>query len=119
MRLGEDLAAHYASGDVFLFPSTTETFGNVVTEAMASGLVVLTYDYAAGRQFIQSGRNGVLAAFDRPEAFLQDAAHLMQNRANWNGMRAAARETALGITWDAVVGHFEGLLFDVMSRRRF
>jgi glycosyltransferase involved in cell wall biosynthesis len=119
MRLGEDLAAHYASGDVFLFPSTTETFGNVVTEAMASGLVVLTYDYAAGRQFIQSGRNGVLAAFDRPEAFLKDAAHLMQNRADWNGMRAAARETALGITWDAVVGHFEGLLFDVMSRRRF
>jgi glycosyltransferase involved in cell wall biosynthesis len=64
LRRGEDLAAHYASGDVFLFPSVTETFGNVVTEALGSGLVVVTYDYAAGREHIRSGVNGVLARFD-------------------------------------------------------
>lgn len=119
MRLGEDLAAHYASGDVFLFPSITETFGNVVTEALASGLVVLTYDYAAGRQYIRSGKNGVLVPFDYPETFVSEAGDLMKVRSNWESLRTGARKTALGITWDAVVGHFEGLLFDVMSRRRF
>ncbi len=50
MQRGEDLARHYASGDVFLFPSKTDTFGNVVTEAMASGLAVVSFDYAAGHE---------------------------------------------------------------------
>lgn len=119
MRLGEDLAAHYASGDVFLFPSITETFGNVVTEALASGLLVLTYDYAAGRQFIRSGQNGVLVPFDFPETYVEAAGDLMRIRPEWEALRLGARETALGISWDAVVGHFEGLLFEVMTRRRF
>ncbi len=44
MRVGDDLAAHYASADVFLFPSVTETFGNVTMEALASGLAVIAYD---------------------------------------------------------------------------
>jgi glycosyltransferase involved in cell wall biosynthesis len=46
MRTGEDLAAHYASGDIFLFPSMTETYGNVTVEAMASGLAVVAPDHA-------------------------------------------------------------------------
>src|SRR5690606_36688627 len=62
MRRGEDLAAHYASADLFLFPSVTETSGNVVTEAMASGLVTSTYDYASGREYVRDGENGFLAA---------------------------------------------------------
>ncbi len=119
MRLGEDLAAHYASGDVFLFPSITETFGNVVTEALASGLLVLTYGYAAGRQFIRSGENGLLAPFDDSDAYLNAVEDLMVECSNWDAMRVGARETALDISWDTVIGHFEGLLFDVMTRRRF
>ncbi len=58
---GEALASHYASGDVFLFPSLTETFGNVVLEALASGLGVVAYDQAAAAQHIRHGYNGVLA----------------------------------------------------------
>ena len=57
-RSGDDLAAHYASADVFLFPSLTETFGNVTTEAMASGLPVLAFDYAAAAQLISAGDKG-------------------------------------------------------------
>ncbi|MBS1138424.1 MAG: glycosyltransferase, partial [Proteobacteria bacterium] len=52
MRTGEDLAAHYASADLFLFPSLTETFGNVTAEALASGLAVVAYDYAAAGQLV-------------------------------------------------------------------
>ena len=62
MRTGADLAAHYASADVFLFPSETETFGNVTLEAMASGLVVVAYDYAAARIHVAHGESGVAGA---------------------------------------------------------
>src|SRR5262249_12575129 len=56
-RAREDLATHYASADLFLFPSVTETFGNVTPEAMASGLPVVAYDYAAAGELICSGVN--------------------------------------------------------------
>src|SRR5271154_685552 len=58
MQTGEQLARHYASADVFLFPSETETFGNVTLEAMASGLAVIAYDYAAARVHIRQGETG-------------------------------------------------------------
>ena len=119
LRLGEDLAAHYSSGDVFLFPSITETFGNVVTEAMANGLLVLTYDYASGRQFVRSWENGVLARFDDSQDYIAKAREIMERRSEWKSLRTEARMTALGITWEAVVGHFEQLLFDVLARTKF
>jgi glycosyltransferase involved in cell wall biosynthesis len=68
MRTGEDLATHYASADVFLFPSETETFGNVTLEAMASGLAVVAYDYAAAALHVDSGASGVLAPRTRPRS---------------------------------------------------
>ncbi len=115
MRRGEDLAAHYASGDVFLFPSTTETFGNVVTEALASGLAVLCYDYAAGRQHIRSWENGVLAPFGDGDAFVAAAAELARRRAGWPELRRGARTTAEGITWERVFGKFEETLQRVVA----
>jgi len=117
MRRGEDLAAHYASGDVFLFPSSTETFGNVVTEAMASGLAVLCYDYAAGRQHIRSWANGVLAPMGDAEAFTAAAEALMRRRAEWPVLRAAARATAESITWERVFVSFEDTLARVRAGR--
>lgn len=107
MRRGAELAAHYASGDLFLFPSVTETFGNVVTEALASGLVAVAYDYAATREHVREGRNGFAAAFGDPAAFHTAAERALAARACWPEIRAAARATALGLTWDAVVGRFE------------
>lgn len=61
MRIGEELAVHYASGDIFLFPSLTETFGNVTVEAMASGLAIVAYDYAAAAEYLEHGDSGLLA----------------------------------------------------------
>ncbi len=107
MRRGEELAAHYASADVFVFASTTETFGNVVTEAMASGLVVVAYDYAATRQHVRDGVNGFAAAFDDKAALVAAARGAMGRRAEWAAVRGVARATALTITWDAIVDKFE------------
>lgn len=108
MRRGADLAAHYASADVAVFPSLTETFGNVVTEGLASGLVVLTYDYAAGREHVRDGVNGFAAPFGDAGAFLARARGVMDRRGAWPQWRAAARATALDLTWDAIVERFEG-----------
>ncbi|MBC8118930.1 MAG: glycosyltransferase family 1 protein [Burkholderiaceae bacterium] len=115
IRSGHDLAAHYASGDMFLFPSTTETFGNVTPEAMASGLAVLAYDYAAAAQLIQPPRNGLLAPFDDTEAFVRLAADLASNRDIARAMGARARVTVEGLSWERVVEQLERLFFQVAS----
>ncbi|HZP60075.1 MAG TPA: glycosyltransferase family 1 protein [Opitutaceae bacterium] len=117
MRRGEELAAHYASADVFIFPSTTETFGNVVTEAMASGLAVLAFDYAAARQHIVTGKNGLTVPLGEARAFTAAAADLLARRPAWPGLRTAARETALGITWERVVGQFEDELLRAHAKK--
>ena len=119
MRRGEDLAAQYASADVFLFGSTTETFGNVVTEAMASGLAVLTYDYAAGQMLIDSGTNGRLAAFDDEAAFLAGARELAEmTPAARSDMGRAARRTAEGMSWSSILDQFEAVLTDAAEHGR-
>lgn len=107
MRRGEELAAHYASGDLFLFASVTETFGNVVTEALASGLVAVAYDYAATREHVRDGVNGFAGEFDRPEAFHAAVTRALDAKTRWPEIRAAARATALSLTWEAVVARFE------------
>jgi len=113
-RSGDDLAAHYASADLFLFPSVTETFGNVTTEAMASGLAVVAYDYAAAARFIRTGANGALAPFDDTAAFVAAAERTAADLAGVRALGAAARETTLALDWDGVVARFEGVLATVL-----
>jgi glycosyltransferase involved in cell wall biosynthesis len=114
-RTGADLAAHYASGDVFLFPSITETFGNVVLEAMAAGLGVVAYDYAAPRLLIRSGENGWLAPFNEEGAFL---AQTRVAAAGWQNeeLRFAARQSAFDLGWERVIEQFEHELASVMPK---
>lgn len=109
-RSGEDLAAHYASADLFLFPSLTETFGNVTIEAMASGLPVVAFDCAAAAQVIQSGRNGVLAHDDSLPAFVRATLQLAADGERRRAMGAAARDAARQHDWDGVVARFEAVL---------
>jgi glycosyltransferase involved in cell wall biosynthesis len=118
MQRGTDLAECYASADLFLFPSVTETFGNVVTEALASGLVALVFDYAAGRRYIRSWANGVTAPLGDQAAYLRLGLELLERRADWPAMRNAARQTALGVTWPAVIGGFETMLASLVASRR-
>ena len=109
-RHGDDLAAHYASADLFLFPSLTETFGNVTAEAMASGLPVVAFDYAAAAQWIRSGAEGVLVPFGDGDEFVRAALLLARSRARREALGAGARQRALGQDWDAVIARFEAEL---------
>lgn len=109
-RSGVDLAAHYASADLFLFASLTETYGNVTPEAMASGLPVVAFDHAAAGQWIDSGRNGVLAADTRAVSFAAAALALGSDAAARAALGAAARETAIGMAWTSTVARFESVL---------
>ena len=62
VQRGEALARHFASGDLFLFPSHSETFGNTTLEAMASGVPTVAFDYGAAREHLQGGVHGDVGA---------------------------------------------------------
>lgn len=94
-RFGDDLARHMASADVFVFPSTTDTFGLVMLEAMACGTPVAAYPVTGPIDVVEPGRTGALAN-DLREACLK-ALSLK---------RADCREHALGRTWRKATEQF-------------
>src|SRR5882672_5867569 len=102
-----ELSAHYASADIFLFPSTSETFGNVTLEAMASGLAVVAYDYAAARQHIVHGRSGLLAAVNDRTGFIEHAVALARDLPRARALGRHARATTEPLHWEKVVADFE------------
>jgi glycosyltransferase involved in cell wall biosynthesis len=114
-KVNGELSRHYASADVFLFPSTTETFGNVTLEAMASGLGIVAYDYAAARQHLEHERSALLAPVDDEAAFLAAAARLARSPELARGLGLAARARAEHLTWERIVGDFEAVLLDVAA----
>nr|WP_295783641.1 glycosyltransferase family 1 protein [Rhodoferax sp.] len=116
VRKGEDLAQHYASGDLFLFPSLTETFGNVVPEALASGLAVVSYAHAAAKELIVSGQNGVLVQGTDELDFVNAAVSLAADRALQQQLRQAAAPSVAHLAWDAVYDSFVETLSGVLER---
>jgi glycosyltransferase involved in cell wall biosynthesis len=113
-RIGADLATHYASADLFLFPSVTETFGNVTTEAMASGLAVVAFDYAAAARLIRHGENGALVALADRDAFVATALRIAADRAHCRVLGARARTSVMALDWDSIAAQFEGVAASVM-----
>lgn len=102
-----ELARHYASADIYIHASLTETFGNVLTEAMASGLAVAGFDYAAARQFVRHGANGLSVPAERPDALVDSAVLLASDDFLRMQLRTAARAAVERQSWENVIGRFE------------
>ena len=96
---GEDLAAVYASADLFCFPSTTDTFGQVLLEAGASGLPVVAADAGGVRELIDDGATGILVTPDDPAALARTIVRLAGSEARRTQLGWAGRAAALGRTW--------------------
>ena len=112
MRTGEDLAIHYASADIFLFPSLTETFGNVVVEAMASCLAVVAFDYAAAAQHIRHGDNGLTAHFGNSSEFIRLALDLANDPARISDLGRRARQSVQSLFLDDTHREMEAIFMN-------
>jgi phosphatidylinositol alpha 1,6-mannosyltransferase len=99
---GVDLARWYASADVFVFPSTTETFGNVVLESLASGVPAVVVDRGGPRDLVEDGSTGLIARASDPADFAAQVRTLIDKPDLRERMAAAARTAALGRDWTAI-----------------
>jgi glycosyltransferase involved in cell wall biosynthesis len=102
-----EIGRYYASADIYIHASLTETFGNVLTEAMASGLAAAGFDYAAARMFIKDGENGLAASCANPEGLIAAAVRLATDAPLRNRLRAAARQAVEAQSWEKVIARFE------------
>ena len=107
MLSGDELAVAYASSDVFLFPSDTETFGNVTLEAMASGLPAVCANATGSRSLVDRGVTGFLAEVGDDAALFDAVAELARDPDLRRRMGAAARARSLTYSWDEAM---DGLL---------
>jgi glycosyltransferase involved in cell wall biosynthesis len=114
---GRALAVAYASADVFLFPSLTETFGNVTLEALAAGLIVVAYDTGAAAQHIEHEVSGFLVPVGTDSQFVVAAAVAAMRFRERQQMRRFAREAALRAAWPTVLARFEAHLQEVIGSR--
>jgi phosphatidylinositol alpha 1,6-mannosyltransferase len=106
---GEELATLYASADLFVFPSSTETFGNVVLEAMASGLPVIGVKEGGVKDLITPGRTGVMVEPRCPDAFVREICTWVDHPQKLTAMGLEGRQLALGRSWESI---FDGLIRD-------
>lgn len=117
MRHGEALARHYASADLFLFPSLTETFGNVTVEALASGLPIVAFDYAAAREHVDNSC-GRRVAFGDEDAFVLAATELVWGGGPSEEMRQAARRSVESLNPQTVAANLASLLAALANTAR-
>ncbi|KHN99378.1 Glycosyl transferase, family 1 [Metarhizium album ARSEF 1941] len=116
-KVGQDLATAYASGDVFLHCSVTETFGLVVLESMASGVPVIARDEGGPSDIVRHGDTGFLVQPNDVDAFVTKAVKLANDRTLRQRMGAAAREAACQATWDKINNKVAWRMADAISER--
>lgn len=115
VQRGQALARHYASGDLFLFPSRTETFGNVTIEAMASGVASVAFDYGAAREHLR-GSGGGAATGPRDEDFIDAAVRISGDGAMRLAMARAARRAVEHLSPARLAQDFDRALRALVDR---
>jgi glycosyltransferase involved in cell wall biosynthesis len=115
LQRGEALARHFASADLFVFPSHSETFGNVTLEALASGVPTVAFDYGAARECLRDGLHGAaIPRTDKPAdddaAFIAAVARIGSDEASRRRMRPACREAVAALRPAQVASDFDHLL---------
>lgn len=111
---GQALTSVYASADVFVFASQVETFGNVVLEAMASGLPVVAFDYACAQQYVVNYLSGWLVAKGNESGFKQ-ILYALPERLVLQRMGRHALEATRQAGWQFPVQQFEQALYEVVQ----
>ena len=114
VQTGEALAGYFASADVFVFPSVTETFGLVTLEAMASSLPVVAFDMAAAHKFVESGAEGLLAEVDNDDSFIAALDSILTLDVAVLGRQARIKAETL--SWDAVAEQLMSIIEKEMQR---
>lgn len=114
---GEELATAYASSDVFLFPSDTESFGNVILEAMASGLPTVCAEATGSNSLVRPGKTGYLVPVDDTGDFTARVASLVQDAERRQRMGRAALEEARRYEWQAILAAIDGYYDEVLAQR--
>ena len=109
-----NLAAYYASSDLFVFPSQTETFGNVTLEALASGIPVLAFDCAAARDWVQTGINGWLVAESNPEGFAAQAVAIFNSKDALDRITQSTIQQVVHLDWDQIAEQVESVFWDAI-----
>jgi len=111
---GEELATAYASSDIFVFPSDSESFGNVTLEAMASGLPCACADATGSRSLVVAGETGLLADASDAKGFADNISVMATDASLRRRMGEAARARALTFSWNetmaGMLGYYEALL---------
>lgn len=117
IRRGEDLARHYASADLFLFPSLSETFGNVTLEAMASGVATVAFDYGAAREYIIDASLGRTVARDDSDGFIAAARELALDDGLRRSIGASAAQALAALQAGSVAEGFAELLDSLIRHK--
>jgi len=103
---GKELAAAYASADIFVFPSTTDTFGNVIIEAQASGVPVIVSDSGGPKELVENNRNGLITKSHDVEDLIRAIRELVADPERRKRMGDLARESVIDRTWPTAFRKF-------------
>lgn len=117
VQRGEELARHFASGDLFVFPSRSETFGNVTLEAMASGVPTVAFNYGAAREHLRDGLHGAAIDDGDDEGFIAAVMNIGGDARQRAAMARRGREAVLGLQPQQVARDFDALLRELVARR--
>ena len=116
LQRGKEVARHFASADLFLFPSHSETFGNTTLEAMASGVATIAFNYGAAREHLRNGIEG--AAVDNDTDFIAAAVKLAGDDTLRRTMAGNAHRTMQALRPEQVAADFDALLSGLSDSRK-